>query len=372
VVVTFNYRLGLLGFLAHPALGAESPHRSSGNYALLDQIAALRWVRHNIDAFGGDPDRVTVFGHSAGGDAIAQLLASPLAKGLFHRAVIQSGGLGTARARGEMEAEGLKVAGALGVPPADPLPALRALPVDALLAASAPFDAVVDGWVVPEPGPGVLSSGHGRTIPLLVGATRDEANVFALPRDPESHRAAVEETGAAWKDQVAALYPAGGDALSRLMTDRDFVCPARYVAARRRGPTWLYLLSSSPTPGPGGTSLGAFHGADVRVLFDLTYGLPRNASEQRIGDAMRRYWVHFAATGNPNPPGLPTWPRYAGPEPAHLELDDPIQVRPALGGAGCDLFDRMWDASFAAPRGGWRGVTARVPRTAGRASRAGS
>jgi para-nitrobenzyl esterase len=124
VIVTLNYRLGLLGFLAHPALARESPHDSSGNYGLLDQIAALRWVQRNIERFGGDPGRVTLFGHSAGGESVGHLLASPLAKGLFHRAVIQSGGLGLSRLRAEMEAEGVAAAAKLGAPSGDPLPSV--------------------------------------------------------------------------------------------------------------------------------------------------------------------------------------------------------------------------------------------------------
>jgi para-nitrobenzyl esterase len=352
VVVTLNYRLGLLGFLAHPALRQESPQASSGNYALLDQIEALRWVRRNIAAFGGDPERVTIFGHSAGGGSVAQLLASPLARGLFHRAVIQSGGLSTSRPSAEMEAEGLKVADQLGVPRDNPLPALRAVPVERLLAAgNGPFDTAADGWVIPDPGPGALAAGPGATVPLLVGATADEARVFALPRDLKSFQAAVEETGPAWKERVSARYPAANDeqagpALSRLMTDRDFLCPARYVAARRSGPTWLYLFSAAPTPGPGSAGLGAFHGSDVRLLFDLTYGVPQRASEEKLGDAMRRYWARFAATGDPNAEGLPPWPRRQASPPRHLELNEPIEARPGLGGANCDLFDAVWDAAY--------------------------
>ena len=352
VVVTLNYRLGLLGFMAHPALSRESPRGVSGNYALLDQVEALRWVRRNIAAFGGDPDRVTIVGHSAGGDSVMQLLASPLARGLFHRAVAQSGGLGTSRPRAEMEAEGVKVASRLGAPAGDPLPALRALPAEQLVAAvNGPFDAVADGWVLAAPGPSAL--GARPELPLLVGATSDEANAFALPEDLQGYRTVVEEVGSAWSERVAALYPATKDeqaraAVSRLVTDRDFVCPARYIAAKRRGPTWLYRFSAPATPGPVGDRLGAFHGSDVRLLFDLTYGVPQGSLGESVGEALRRYWVSFAASGDPNVGGLPAWPAYDGRK-AHLELGDPIRVVAGLGGDGCDLFDKMWDSLYAAP-----------------------
>lgn len=354
VVVTLNYRLGLLGFLAHPALSEESAHGASGNYGLLDQIEALRWVQRNIAAFGGDPRRVTIFGHSAGGGSVAQLLASPLAKGLLHRAVIQSGGLGASRPRVEMEAEGLTTAATLGMPVEEPLPALRALPVEKLLDASnGPFGATADGWVIPAPGPGAIAGG-GNDVPLLIGATTDEATVFAAPPDLlKSYRAAVGETGPTWQRQVAAQYPAHNgeqahQALLRLTTDRDFVCPARYVAAKRRAPTWLYLFSAPAVPGPGGAGLGAFHGADVRLLFDLTYGVPQDPFGQKVGDTMRRYWARFAATGDPNAPGLASWPAYRA-QSRYLELNEPLQLKRAPDMARCDLFDRVWDATPARP-----------------------
>jgi para-nitrobenzyl esterase len=347
VVVTVNYRLGLLGFLAHPALARESPHGSSGNYGLLDQIEALRWVRRNIAAFGGDPGRVTVFGHSAGGDSVAQLLASPLARGLFHRAVIQSGGLGASRPRSEMEAEGVEVARELGAA-VEPLALLRSVPVERLLAATnGPFDAVADGWVLRRPGPGALAEGASH-VPLLVGATTNEASVFALPKDLAGRSAMVDETKPSWRARVAALYPATSDgdapaAMLRLMTERDFVCPARYVAAHRNGATWLYLFSASPNRGEAGAPLGAFHGADVRLLFGLAWGLPRSEVEDRVGAVMRGLWARFAATGDPNGPGLPEWPRAGRARPHRLEMGDAIRAVRGPDAPGCATFDAIWD-----------------------------
>lgn len=359
VIVTLNYRLGVLGFLAHPALSKESPHSASGNYALLDQIAALNWVQRNIAAFGGDPHRVTLFGHSAGGDAVSQLLASPLARGLFHRAVIQSGGLGESRSRAEMEAEGLKIADQFAAPVDDPLPTLRTLPIERLLAANnGPFDAMADGWVLPAtPGRGALAADRQGGIPLLVGAAENEATIFALanPRLPKTvadYRTLVESVDAdpAHERRLLAAYPANDEAkvtaaTIRYITDSYFICPARYIAARRQAPTWLYRFTAVPTPGAAGARMGAFHGADVRLLFDQTYGVPQGETGRRVGEAMRRYWVRFAAGGNPNAPGLATWPVYDAAQPQQLELGTAIRSVSSVGSEGCRVFDGIWDGS---------------------------
>lgn len=350
VVVTINYRLGLLGFMAHPALTKESPHRSSGNYGLLDQIEALRWVQRNIEAFGGDPRRVTVFGHSSGADAVLQLLASPLSRGLMHRAVAQSGtGAGT-RPLAEAEAAGVEVATRLGAPAADPLPALRALSTDRLLAAAPPgFAAVQDGWVLPETVTRALADGRAAGIPLLMGATADEWNLLALtfppPQDVVAYRKLLREAGHddSGTERLLARYPAATDAdvpaaALRFLADRSFVCPSRAVAAKRRGATWFYVVSVPPVAGPAGERFGAFHGSDLLLLFQARMGIPFSDAAKTVGTAMRRYWARFATHGDPNAPGLPEWPAYAGVEPRHLDLGDPVRERTGLG-AACAALD---------------------------------
>jgi para-nitrobenzyl esterase len=352
VVVTVNYRLGLLGALAHPTLADESPHHSSGNYGLLDQIEALRWVQRNIAAFAGDPRNVTVFGHSSGGASVLELLASPLARGLFHRAVAQSSGLGESLTRREAEAKGLEIAGRLGVPADKPRAALRALAADRLVSiGGGPFDRVTDGWVLPKP---VLQALQARDdgVPLLIGATANEAVIFQLPKDLKNHLSMIEESGPAWQARLLALYPAATDehagvASTRLMTDRDFVCPARYVAGRRAAPTWLYLVSAPPASSPGGTRLGAYHGADVRFLFNLEFGVPLGAAGRRVADAMRRYWLRFARTGDPNGADLPAWPAYSRPALRHLDFGATVRAETGLGGARCELFDEIWNRAQA-------------------------
>jgi para-nitrobenzyl esterase len=360
VVVTINYRLGILGFLAHRALTKESPHGSSGNYGLLDQIEALRWVRRNIAAFGGDPGRVTVFGHSSGGSAVLDLLVSPLARGLFQRAVSQSGSLDESQRLADAESQGQETAARLGAPVGDPLPALRAASAEQLLALAAgrSLVPVTDGWVLPESVPAALGAGRHDDLPLLVGATGNEwANLalgFPPPKGREGYRALVQESGEPRKDRLLALYPAASDeevlpAEIRFLTDRDFVCPARYLAAKRRGRTWLYLVTAPGTPGPAGAVLGAFHGVELRFLFNAEFGAPLGDVGRRVGEAMRRYWVRFATVGDPNQPGLPEWPAYEGTSPRHLELGEEVRPVAGLGRAGCDVFDEVWGSAGEQP-----------------------
>jgi len=371
VVVTINYRLGPFGFLAHPLLSQESEHGVSGNYGLLDQIAALKWVQQNIAAFGGDPDRVTIFGESAGALSVCRLMVSPLARGLFHRAIAESGGAhGRNRHLREkrnglepMEKVGERIARALGCDRAkDPLSALRAKSADEVLAAAHPsqglfgkgnrFGPVVDGWALPEDADRVFDAGDQANVPFLTGANANEGSVFVnqLPiRGSVGYRLLVRKLAGDRAPEVLRLFPlTDGDvqaALDKLVTVSFFLTESRYLvrAMERAGcPAYLYYFTRVPAISRNDRR-GAFHGLEVPYVFAsfrnlLGFPLP---TEQPLSDIMSAYWVQFAKTGDPNRPGLPHWPSYDPKTDLCLELGDKVIVRTAPDKEACDLFDEI-------------------------------
>jgi para-nitrobenzyl esterase len=316
VVVTLNYRLGVFGFFAHPALAAESPNASAGNYAILDQIAALKWVRDNIAQFGGDPSRVMIFGESAGGSSVASLIASPLAKGLFHRAILQSGNaIGGMRRKDSVYAEGVRFATRLGAPSVDvgAIARLRAISTDSLMRASRPSDGkggfnfvfnprlVRDGWVLPLGVDSALARGTANIVPVIVGATGGEGD---------------------------AAY-ASARAFARLVT-------------AQRAPAYLYLFTRVGDDSVN-QKRGAYHSADITFSF----GLPkpviasagRTSYDAALADAMSDYWVAFAVSGNPNTVRRPNWPVYDAATDAYMELGPQVVAKSALRRAVYDSID---------------------------------
>ncbi|MCU0727651.1 MAG: carboxylesterase family protein [Planctomycetes bacterium] len=329
VLVTINYRLGPFGFFAHPALSAESERKVSGNYGLLDQIAALDWVRRNIAAFGGDPGRVTIFGESAGAASVAALMVSPLAKGLFHRAIAQSGGVSgidrklreTWRGRLSLESRGGALSAQLGCEKAeDPAAALRAVSAEALLAASRAepatidperrYGPVVDGYVLPDDPVKLWREGKQHALPLIAGSTADDGSVFAregLVRSEFGYRLAVRRVFGADAEAVLALFPPAREGevsatFRRLVTISSFVAPAREMArAMERVPAkaWLYHFTRV-TPAGRLLGLGAPHGCEIPFVFgNPPAGLPVGEVDRELSEAIQRYWVSFAATGVP-------------------------------------------------------------------------
>jgi para-nitrobenzyl esterase len=323
VVVTLNYRLGVFGFLAHPALSRESPHGTSGNYGLLDQVAALAWVQRNIAAFGGDPQRVTLAGQSAGAGSVHLLTTSPLARGSFQRAIAQSGPWDVRQRlpdRAESEARGEALGRQLGTASLDEL---RALPVEELRARSAdtniPFRPSVDGWVVPAQVPDVYARGEQVDVPLLTGITADEESFHAeygtLGVDP--FQTLIRERFARQASELLPLYPVSSDADAherhkQLLRDEGLAKLRAWRAARgERGasPDFGYLFERA-IPWPEQPHFQAFHSGELPYMFDNLDKLERpwEGADRELSDLMARYWVHFIRNGNPNGDGLPAWP----------------------------------------------------------------
>jgi para-nitrobenzyl esterase len=370
VVVTVAYRLGPLGFLALPALTRESPQASSGNYGLLDQIAALRWVQRNIAALGGDPARVTIFGQSAGATSVSVLMASPLAKGLFQRAIGESGGLFeplqlAPRFRlKQAEADGLAYAATLG---ATSLDALRRLPASRFAGpgAAAVSHAVIDPYVLPLSPADAFAQGRQNDVPLLVGSNQDEARSLIAVGDVRAATFAAD-IARQWgplPPSILAAYPHGTDAQARqarldferdLRFGWDVWAWARLQAATGHSPAYLYRFTREPPfrPGSAQAGWGASHFADLWYVFDHLD--PKTAAwtaaDRDLAEVMTGYWIRFAATGDPNGSGRPRWPRFADPIGGPmLGLGTSISAGPVTDLAGLKAFDTAYSQLRGAP-----------------------
>jgi len=362
VVVTVNYRLGPFGFTALPALTAESAHRASGNYGLLDQIAALRWVHDNIAQFGGDPDNVTIFGESAGAVSVNLLLCSPLARGLFHRAIAQSGSLPTRLVPLRVaEKRGLALAQKLGVAEGpDMLRQLRARPAADLLAAAGKPSPLpgggtvqflcVDGYVLPEKPVEVARAGKLLAVPYLAGTVRDEGSVFARKIPVNSVKGYQALLHFLFGDQAAELeklYPVAkpsdlGPALNDLLGDAFVAGTRRMVRDMAAGgaPAYLYQFTRT-SEAAAALGLGCFHGSEVPYVFGNLGPLGRDPRDRDLAAAMMGYWTRFAATGDPNGDAAVAWPRYETATDQHLVLDVPVAVGAHLRQEQCDVRDQL-------------------------------
>jgi para-nitrobenzyl esterase len=338
VVVTINYRLGELGFLAHPALSAESTTGASGNYGLMDQQAAMRWVQRNIRAFGGDADNVTIFGQSAGGLSVHAELASPLAAGLFHKAIVESGAYSLIQpSLASAEALGTAFAAAAGCPD-QKAACLRALSVSAILATHTGSTIVpnLDGSVLPQTVVSAFSTGQFNRVPVIEGSTHDEWRLFVAqtelatgtPLTAAGYIPAIMATlgvPAAVASVIAgayplAAYPSPSVALGAVGTDAIFSCNARLSAGLLSHfvPTYQYEFNDPAAPmlffPPVSFPTGAYHASELDYIFDLNETPIANPgltpAQQDLSDAMIGYWTQFARSGDPNSAGAPAWPPY--------------------------------------------------------------
>jgi para-nitrobenzyl esterase len=363
VLVTLNYRLGVMGFFSHPELTAESAHHSSGNYGLLDQLAALAWVKRNIAQFGGDPDNVTLFGESAGAIDAGQLMVSPLSAGLFRRVISESGPIfGPARTLSQAEGFGRAVSDLL---PQDSqstaLQKLRALPaseIEKLLVKARerlPTDitsATADGWVLPQSPQQAFSSGGIQKVDLLIGLNGRELSAFRLAAAKSAPNAiAAAETGGLkrfsaaarpyfgiWTTPKMALYL--GDillnrnaGLDRAANDLVGVCPIGAMAAltSAAGQRVFVYRFDRVIPGKGEAELGAFHSLEVPYVFgnlrDREWRwLPSTADDGALSNLMQVYWTNFAKSGDPNASGLPNWPAWSSSKEEFLVINKDASV----------------------------------------------
>lgn len=344
VVVTVNYRLGALGFLAHPALSAEAAANdsgqapASGNYGIMDQQLALEWVKRNIPAFGGDPDNVTIFGESAGGLSTFSNLVSPGAKGLFQRAIVESGAYRlTLPSLATAEAQGTAFATAEGC--TDQTAAcLRALTVAQILAHENPagYFTNVDGRVLPLSIDTALASGQFNRVPVMNGSNHDEWRLFVALNDvftgnvptPGNYAqlvAATLQIPVSATGPIVALYPPGTTTLSAELalgavgTDAIFACPAHFASAltARFVPTFAYEFNDESAPELflpfAGFPYGAAHASEIQYLFDVRAAFPATltADQEQLAKAMVGYWTGFAGKADPNQQGTPNWPTFS-------------------------------------------------------------
>jgi para-nitrobenzyl esterase len=363
VVVSINYRLGPLGFLAHPELSLEGGG-SSGNYGLMDQIAALEWVRRNVAAFGGDPRNVTIAGQSAGAMSVSLLMASPRAEGLFQRAIGQSGGvfeplqLAPSYRLAQAQTDGAAYAASLG---AGSLAALRALPASRLLdgRASSVSHPVVGDAVLPLSPYEAYVAGRQTKVPILVGDNADEARSLIDP-GPVTAATFPADLQRAWgplPPSIVAAYPFTTDEearRARLDLERDLRFGwdmrawARLQTRAGGPPAYAYRFGQSP-PFPAGSpraGWGPSHFAELWYIFDHLDQEPWawSAADRKLADVMAGYWVNFARSGNPNGPGLPPWPAHGAVDPQVMSLGPEIKAVPALDTPGLRAFDQTYDA----------------------------
>jgi para-nitrobenzyl esterase len=337
VVVSMNYRLGIFGFLVLPELAAESDRQAAGNYGLLDQVAALKWVCRNVASFGGDPGNVTIFGESAGSFSVSALMASPLAKGLFHKAIGESGaaffsgGLPFPPLGVRAQEDSQFASTGLGV---QTLKELRAIPAQKILEASLKkengggprFAPDVDGYLLPAPVPAIFAEGKQSDVALLAGWNHDEGSfaiVLATQPPPATERIKSEATKefGAKAQEFLRLYPAeNGPMAERSLEDflgDRFIAWSTWKwleaqAATGKQPVYRYRFDLAPPAGPKGPpGMGAFHSSEIEYVFgtlESKASIPWRSEDRNLSELMQKYWANFARGGDPNGPGLPEWP----------------------------------------------------------------
>jgi para-nitrobenzyl esterase len=372
VVVTINYRLGPLGFLVHPMLSKESTQGTSGNYGLLDQIAALKWVQKNIAAFGGNPDLVTIFGQSAGSRSVTLLMISPMTAGLFHRAIAVSGGpiLGSEYLNpafnGNMAGVskmGQKLTSKLGCANAgDTLIALRAKSAQELVAAADCktsvfeeglfFAPIYDGWVLPKDPLAVFSGGHQHDVPIIVGSMLNEGTFYLTDETElsiEKYKSFLKARFADNSEKAFEMFPAAdakdvARAIDHFLTVAANAQPARLVAQsmeHKNAKSYLFQFTWRPDTAMA-RKLKVHHGVELAYVFgNMNQSDGYHASDRELSRKMMDYWVNFVKTGNPNGQNLADWPAYQSKSDLNLEFSEPIHINKCLFKKECDFITQQ-------------------------------
>lgn len=364
ILVSVGYRLGPFGFLAHPELTAEQ-HGHSGNYGLMDQIAGLRWVKRNIAAFGGDPNRVTIFGESAGGISVSMLAASPLAKGLFQGAISESGGsFAPARLDDESgenvpplalaEKNGAAFLTKLG---ATSIASGRKLSMDQVLKGVGPglssgFWPDFDGYVLLGDQYKLYKAGKYNDTPILIGTNSDEGALFVAKTTMKDYEASVHKGYGEHADKILAAYPVGNSDATALRSARDLSRDAifgwgtwswaRLQAKTGKGKVFVYRFSHRPNypDAPQFKDWGAAHGAEIAYVFgNFSQGMPATDADKGVSEEVSSYWVNFAKTGDPNGAGLPMWPPFTNAKAQYMQLNDPSKAIPVPNLAQLKVLD---------------------------------
>ena len=387
VLVTLNYRLGVFGFFAHPALSKEDPKGSSGNYGLMDMTAALRWVRDNAAAFGGDPGNVTIFGESAGSFAVSTLMAAAPARGLFHKAIGESGApFGSSLSiapKSVVEGNGEKFAASIG---ATTLEALRLKPAEEITTAIAKwqpwFSPSIDGTFLTEPVAATFAAGKQAQVPLLAGWNADESRAaVTLGREPTtaaSFVAATRKRFGANADAILSVYPAGSDAeaveSAAALASDSFIGYStwKWIETHRASgaPVYRYLFSREIPIAPGrmqngkpvtAADIGARHAGEIEYVFgtlDSVEGVTWTDGDRTLSGTIGSYWTNFARTGDPNGKGLQAWPRLHPTQPGAmqdmgprmLDLDTTVSAVPEPHRSRYEALDTIMGAPAIPPR----------------------
>jgi para-nitrobenzyl esterase len=348
VFVSVNYRVGIFGFFAHPELTKESGHNASGNYGLMDQIAGLKWVQQNIAAFGGDPNNVTIAGQSAGSMSVNCLVASPLCKGLFKRAIAESGAsflnspIRGATTLQQAEEDGLKISPSLGN--------LRSLPTAEIMAKQqAVRGVIVDGYVLPQSISDIFAAGQQNDVALLTGWNEDDGVVFGKPQTADEFKQQAQKDYGADAAAFLKLYPANDDAqaaASQAAVSRDLIYGtqnytwANIQATKSKNKVYVYRFARKLPATGDYVKYGAFHTGEVAYAYNnlaFVHRCPWEPVDYKLATVMSSYWANFATTGNPNGTGLPVWPAYNTKTNPTMVLAETQVAKPLPGKAGLDF-----------------------------------